>query len=71
MKKKNKQTKITSNDTDKKNKSANNQTSKDKNVQNTSSNYVSPNLILAAHSLIKIIIDVDNQEFIINEETEG
>ena len=54
-----------------KKKSANNQTAKDKNVQITSSNYVSPKLSLAAHSLIKIIIDVDNQEFIINEETEG
>ena len=71
FKKENKQSNITSNVTVEKNKSANNQTSKDKNVQITSSNYVSPKLILAAHSLIKIIIDVDNQEFIINEETEG
>ena len=42
----------------------------EQNVQITSSNYVSPKLVLAAHSLIKIIIDVDNSQFIINEEIE-
>ncbi len=42
----------------------------EQNVQITSSNYVSPKLVLSAHSLIKIIIDVDNSQFIINEEIE-
>ncbi|MCD8024856.1 MAG: hypothetical protein LUE64_04910 [Candidatus Gastranaerophilales bacterium] len=41
------------------------------NIQITSSDYVSPKLILAAHSLIKIIIDVDLKENIINEENEN
>ena len=36
----------------------------------TTSDFVSPKLILAAHALIKIIIDVDSKEFIINEEEE-
>ena len=40
------------------------------NVQITSTNYVSPKLVLSAHSLIKIIIDVDNDKFIINEDNE-
>ncbi len=41
------------------------------NIQITSSNYVSGKLVLAAHSLIKIIIEVDSEDFIINEENEG
>jgi len=36
----------------------------------TTSDFVSPKLLLAAHSLIKIIIEVDSSEFIINEEEE-
>ncbi|HIS54450.1 TPA: hypothetical protein IAA82_05810 [Candidatus Galligastranaerophilus gallistercoris] len=71
FKKENKQSNITSNVTVEKNKNNAKNDDNQKNVQITSSNYVSPKLILAAHSLIKIIIDVDNSEFIINEETEG
>ncbi len=44
---------------------------KTQDVQITTSDYVSPKLILAAHSLIKIIIDIDSRNFIINEEEEN
>lgn len=40
------------------------------NVKITSSNFVSPKLVQSAHSLIKIIIEVDYSNFIINEEEE-
>lgn len=38
------------------------------NIQIIASNFVSPKLVFAAHSLIKIIINVDSSNFIINEE---
>lgn len=41
------------------------------NVKITSSNFVSPKLVQSAHSLIKIIIEVDYSNFIINEEEES
>ena len=41
------------------------------NVKITSSNFVSPKLVQMAHSLIKIIIEVDYSNFIINEEEES
>ena len=41
------------------------------NVKITSSNFVSPKLVQSAHSLIKIIIEVDYSNFIINEEEEN
>ena len=41
------------------------------NVKITSSNFVSPKLVQMAHSLIKIIIEVDYSNFIINEEEEN
>lgn len=40
-------------------------------IEVTNCESVSPKLILAAHSLIKIIIDVDSNDFIINEEEEN
>ncbi len=54
-----------------KNKDPENSAALKQNISITSSNYVSPKLIQAAHSLIKIVIDVDSSNFIINEETEG
>jgi len=44
---------------------------KSQEIEVTNCESVSPKLILAAHSLIKIIIDVDSKEFIINEEEEN
>ena len=44
---------------------------KSQEIKVTNCDSVSPKLILAAHSLIKIIIEVDSKEFIINEENEG
>ena len=41
------------------------------NVKISSSNVVSPKLVQSAHSLIKIIIEVDYSNFIINEEEES
>lgn len=69
--KENKKTNIRTNVTIEKNKDSNKLENMGQNVQIASSDYVSPKLILAAHSLIKTIIDIDSQEFIINEETEG
>ena len=41
------------------------------NIKVSSSGFVSPKLVQASHTLIKIIIDVDCSNFIINEEKEG
>lgn len=43
----------------------------EQNFKITTSDFVSPKLLLAAHSLIKIIIELDSLEFIINEEEEN
>lgn len=70
FKKENKKSSIRSNVTVEKNKDPNMSEHIKQNIKISSSDYVSPKLVLAAHSLIKIIIEVDNREFIINEETE-
>lgn len=70
FKKENKKSSIRSNVTVEKNKDPNMSEHIKQNIKISSSDYVSPKLVLAAHSLIKIIIEVDNKEFIINEETE-
>lgn len=68
FKEENKKTGVNSNISIEKNKNEKSLEDFKQNIQIVSSDYVSPKLVLACHSLIKVIIDVDSKEFIINEE---
>ncbi len=68
LKLENKKSNITSHTTIEKNKDPETSEKLKQNIKITSSNYVSPRLILCAHNLIKIIIDVDSSDFIINKQ---
>lgn len=67
----NKKNSISSNTKIEKTKDPENSQEFKQNVKITSSNFVSPKLVQSAHSLIKIIIEVDYSNFIINEEEES